>query len=286
MTDKPPILVTGGTGTLGRGVVTTLLSAGRDVRVLSRRAADRVPGGESFRGAGWAVGDLRTAAGLDEAVTGVTAVVHCATDQMHSRRDLAGTRNLIAAARRHGRPHLVYISIVGVDRIPIGYYRAKLEAERLIEESGLPWTILRATQFHDLILYFCQLLALLPVMAVPAGISFQPVDADDVAGRLSDLALGPPAGRLPDMGGPETLSTAELARAYLAASGRKRPVAAVPLPGKVGGAYRQGAHLAPWHADGRRTYREFLAANAALVRVRRPYGAARWAQPDRTGNPR
>jgi uncharacterized protein YbjT (DUF2867 family) len=286
VTDKPPILVTGGTGTLGRGVVTRLLDAGRDVRLLSRRPADRVPGAEALRDAGWVVGDLNTGAGLDEAAAGAGAIVHCATDQMHSRRDLAGTRNLIAAARRHGGPHLVYISIVGVDRVPIGYYRQKFEAERLAEESGLSWTILRATQFHDLILYLCQLLARLPVMAVPAGFSFQPVDADDVAGRLSELALGPPAGRVPDFGGPETLTIVELARAYLDASGRRRPVAAVPLPGKVAGAYRRGDHLAPRHADGRRTYREFLAANVEQVRSRRPYGAARWAQPDRPGSTR
>jgi uncharacterized protein YbjT (DUF2867 family) len=104
-------------------------------------------------------------------------------------------RNLIEAARRHGGPHLVYLSIVGVDRVPLGYYRIKLETERLIEGSGLPWTTLRATQFHDLILYLSQLLASLPVMPVPAGTSFQPVDAEDVAGRVAgSRSAGQPGG--------------------------------------------------------------------------------------------
>lgn len=282
----PPILVTGGTGTLGRGVVTRLIAAGHEVRVLSRRAAGRVPGGTAMRGTGWTVGDLYTGAGLDEALSGVAAVVHCASDLRRTRRDLAGTRNLIAAAARHGGPHIVYISIVGIDRIPLGYYRVKLEAERLIGESGLPWTIMRATQFHDLILYFSQLLARLPVMMVPAGISFQPVDPDEVAGRLIQLAAGGPAGRVPDLGGPEILTAADLVRAYLRASGRKRPVLPIRLPGKVAGAYRRGANLAPDHPDGRRTYADFLAANETLLRRNEPYGAFRWARPDQARSAR
>lgn len=282
----PPILVTGGTGTLGRSVVTRLLAAGHEVRVLSRRAAGQVPGGTAMRHAGWTVGDLYTGAGLDEALSGAAAVVHCATDLKRIRRDLAGTRNLIEAAGRHGGPHIVYISIVGIDRIPLGYYRLKLEAERLIGESGLPWTIMRATQFHDLILYFSQLLARLPVMTIPAGISFQPVDPDEVADRLIQLASGRPAGRVPDLGGPEILTAADLARAYLRASGRKRPVLPIRLPGKVFGAYRRGANLAPGHADGRRTYAEFLTANAPMLRRHEPYGASRWARPDQARSAR
>lgn len=279
------ILVTGGTGTLGRGVVAELLAAGNDVRVLSRRDPGRVPGRAALGDAGWAVGDLRTGAGLDEAVAGVTAIAHCASDFRRPRQDLVSVRNLIGAASRHGAPHLVYVSIVGVDRVPLGYYRVKLEAERLVEGSGLPWTILRATQFHDLILYMSQQLARLPVMVVPAGISFQPVDADEVASRVAGLALGEAAGRVPDLGGPEVLTATELARAYLRASGRRRPVLAVRLPGKAFGGYRRGGHLAPGHADGRRTYQEFLTANAAQVRRRQPYGAARWTPPDQSGSP-
>jgi hypothetical protein len=91
----------------------------------------------------------------------------------------------------------VYVSIVGVDRVPLRYYRAKLQVERLIEHSGLEWTILRTTQFHDLVLRLCKALARSPVMIVPAATSVQPIDAREVAGPLVKLATTAGAGRVP-----------------------------------------------------------------------------------------
>jgi uncharacterized protein YbjT (DUF2867 family) len=182
-------------------------------------------------------------------------IVHCAT----GLGDAGATRHLIESARRAGSPHLAYISIVGVDRIPIGYYKSKLQAEGLVENSGLPWTVLRATQFHQLILRGCQALARLPVMLVPVGTAFQPVDAREVASRLAGIATGSAAGRVPDIGGPEVRDAADLARTYLEAHGRHRPVRPVRLPGAVASGYRRGAHLAPDHATGRVTFTEFLA---------------------------
>jgi len=249
-----PILVTGATGTLGRAVVPRLADPGRGVRALSRRPRPVGPGDHE-----WITGDLRSGAGLEEAVSGVTAIVHCATDARAPGRDVACTRNLLDAARRAGSPHLVYISIVGVDRVPLRYYRVKLEVEALVERSGLPWTILRATQFHDLVGSVLRQLARPPVMLVPAGTSVQPVGAGDVAARLAELAQGAPAGRVPDLGGPEVLTCTDLARADLRARGRRRLVVGVRLPGKAARGYRQGGHLARDHADGRQTYGDFLA---------------------------
>jgi uncharacterized protein YbjT (DUF2867 family) len=248
------IVVTGGTGTLGRLVVRLLAADGRQVRVLSRRPrpADLGPPGQAL--ADWATGDLRTGRGIGAAVTGADVIVHCAT----GRGDAAAAANLIEAAGP-GRPHLVFISIVGVDRVPVGYYKSKLEAERRIEASGLPWSLLRATQFHQLILRGCQALAHLPVLPVPARTAFQPVDAAEVAARLAALAAGPAAGRVPDMGGPEIRGAADLARSYLRARGRRRPVVPVLLPGAAFGGYRRGGHLAPDHAVGRVTFDQFLA---------------------------
>jgi uncharacterized protein YbjT (DUF2867 family) len=247
-----PILVTGGTGTLGRPLLAELAGAGAPLRVLSRRPRPR-PGGPPVE---WVTGDLATGRGLGEAVRGVGVVVHCATNPIRPRRvDVEGTRRLLAAARAAGSPHLAYVSIVGIDRVPFRYYRAKLAAERLVQAAGLPWTVLRATQFHDLLHLGLAALARLPVLPLPRGWRFQPVDTGEVAGRLAALALGEPAGRVPDLGGPQVLAVEELARGYLQAAGRRRPLLPLPVPGAAARGFR-----AAGHADGRRTWAEFLAA--------------------------
>ncbi|MFD6343761.1 SDR family oxidoreductase [Streptomyces roseolus] len=243
------ILVTGATGTLGRPLCARLAAAGHEVRGLSRRSP-RYPV------------DLRTGAGLDEALAGVDTVVHCASSPRGGDEEAA--RTLIAAARRAGVRHLVYISIVGVDRVPLRYYRAKHAVERLVEESGTGWTVLRATQFHDLVARVLAAAGKVPlVMPLPAGVSDQPVEVTEVAGRLAELAAGEPAGRVPDMGGPEVRTFADLARAHLAATGRGRRLLPVPLAGRTYRAFRAGGHLAPGHATGRVTFEEYLEAHGA-----------------------
>ncbi|MEU6552726.1 NAD(P)H-binding protein [Streptomyces sp. NPDC046915] len=238
------ILVTGGTGTLGRLLTERLRADGHEVRVLSRRAQP------------YAV-DLRAGGpGLDAAVAGVDTVVHCASTPRGG--DERAAENLIAAARRAGVGHLVYISIVGVDRVPLGYYKAKLAVERLVEESGLGWTVLRTTQFHDLLLQVFGALAKSPVLLLPSGVSDQPIEVAEVAARLAELAAGAPAGRVSDMGGPEVRSFHSLARAYLRATGRRRPTVHLPLPGKTFHAFREGGHLTPQRAVGKGTFEEYL----------------------------
>jgi uncharacterized protein YbjT (DUF2867 family) len=251
-----PILVTGGTGTLGRPLVEALTGAGQPVRVLSRRPRPQ-PGGSPVQ---WVVGDLATGQGLDQAVQGAGVVVHCATGARSRRVDVAGTGRLLAAARAAGSPHLVYISIVGIDQVPFRYYKAKLEAERLVQDAALAWTILRTTQFHDLLHRVLEGLARLPVLPLPRGFRFQPVEVAEVAERLATLALGQPAGRVPDLGGPQVLTVEELARGWLRAAGRRRAVVRVPVPGAAARGFRAGGHLCPAHADGKRTWEEFLAA--------------------------
>ncbi|MEU4248813.1 NAD(P)H-binding protein [Amycolatopsis sp. NPDC026612] len=243
------ILVTGGTGQLGRAVVARLRAAGEEVRVLSRRAAPEV-----------VRGDLRTGRGVDSAVAGADVVVHCATDYLG--RETALARTLVEAARWAGGPHLVYVSIVGVDRVPLGYYRAKHETEQLVAASGLPYTIQRATQFHGLVRGLLASVSRLPVVPVPR-ISFQPVDVRDVAGRLADLALADPAGRAPDFGGPEIRPAVELAEAIGEVSGRPRRIVPVKVPGETFRGYAAGGHLAPEHREGEITFRQYLAEQAA-----------------------
>jgi uncharacterized protein YbjT (DUF2867 family) len=252
-----PILVTGGTGTLGQQVVPRLRAAGRDVRILSRRTGD-----------GLVTGDLATGEGLPEAVQHVGTIVHCASNR---KGDAQATRNLVQAATQPGesRPHLVYISIVGVDRFPRGYFKAKLEAERVVAGSGLPWTTLRATQFYELIAKGATRLAKLPVIPVPAGFVVQPVDSGEAAARLAELALGEPSGRVPDLAGPQILSFADLIRTYLRVTGlRPRPVVPVWTPGI--GPIRAGAMYPPPGAPvtlGQRTWPDFLTVKQSSLRA-------------------
>jgi len=259
-TSTKPILVSGGTGTLGRLVVAQLRDAGCDVRVLSRRSRESGEGIEFVRS------DLATGEGIEAAVEGAETIVHCAGS---NKGDEDKARHLLRAASRAGARHLLYISVVGADRIPVasgidramfGYFASKLAAERAVADSGLPWTTLRAAQFHELILMVARQLARLPLIPLPGGFHFQPIDAGEVAARLVELALGEPAGLVDDMAGPRVYEMAELLRSYLRASQRQRPIIAVWLPGKAARAFRAGANLNPERAVGRRTWEDFLAA--------------------------
>ncbi|MGP3978468.1 SDR family oxidoreductase [Streptomyces sp. 8N114] len=251
-----PVLVTGGTGTLGRPLVDRLLADGVAVRVMSRRPRRTGDG----RPCEWAVCDLTKGVGLAAAVSGVRAIVHCATDQWRETKVLS---RVVEAAREAGVPHLVYISIVGVDRIPLPYYKGKFEAERLLETSGLPYTILRATQFHNLVAAVTTGQRRLPFVVLPAGFRVQPVEVTEVAHRLAELVRGEPAGRVPDMGGPQVHSARELAEQTLRSTGLARRIVDVRFPGRTARAFRQGGNLAPDHATGKVTYGEFLAARRA-----------------------
>jgi uncharacterized protein YbjT (DUF2867 family) len=254
-----PILVTGGTGTLGRQVIPRLRNTGGDVRVLSRH------GRADEDGIRYLTGDLATGEGVGLAVDGVETIIHCAGT---AKGDEVKARHLVEAASRAGVRHLVFISVVGADRIPVqsgidramfGYFAAKRAAEQVIAGSGLPWTTLRATQFHDLVLTVARQLARLPVLPVPAGVRYQPVDAGEVAARLAELALGPPSGLVPDLAGPRAYELADLLRSYLRAAHRRRPVLPVHVPGRAARALRAGANLAPDRAVGHRTWEEYLA---------------------------
>jgi uncharacterized protein YbjT (DUF2867 family) len=243
------VLVTGGTGVLGREMV-RLLDGKAEVRVLSRRQSHRP---------GFVKGDLDTGEGLSAAADGVDVIAHCATtaDYRRSQRDVDGTRRLLQAVRG-GPPHVVFISIVGVDRIPLGYYRAKLATEQLIQDSGMPWTVLRTTQFHDLVLTFLMLLTKGPFTVTPRGFRSQPVDASEVAARMTSLVLGDPAGLVPDFGGPRVESSEETLRTYLRLTRRHRPVLPVPVPGRVAAAFRAGGNLVSDGERGTRTFEDYL----------------------------
>ena len=211
-------------------------------------------------GPGGVRGDLATGRDLTTALAGAELVVHAATDPRGDpwQVDVAGTRRLVEAVDRDRLQHLVYVSIVGVDRIPRGYYRAKFAAEQVLLASGLPVTLLRATQFHHYVDFLLDSARRGPVLPVPMGWRVQPVDVGEVAGYVTEICAAPPAGGVVEFGGPEELSAAEVARAWVAARAPGTHVVAVPVPGKLSTVLRDGAALPSAGARGRRTYSEHL----------------------------
>ena len=244
-------LVTGGTGRLGQRLVGPLQAAGHSVRQMSRRGTG--PGGVR--------GDLATGLDLRTALAGAELVVHAASDPRGDpwQCDVAGTRRLVEAVDRTRLQHLVYISIVGVDRIPYGYYRAKFAAEQVLLASGLPVTLLRVTQFHDFVDFLLDTARRGPVLPVPMGWRVQPVDVGEVAEHVTQVCAAPPAGGVVEFGGPEDLSAADLARTWAAARAPGAHVVATPVPGKLSTAFRDGAAVPSSGARGRRTYAQHLA---------------------------
>ncbi|GAA5197986.1 NAD(P)H-binding protein [Arthrobacter gyeryongensis] len=252
------ILVTGGTGTLGRLVVSRLRDGGHAPRVAGRHAP---PPEQDIE---FVSCDLDTGDGVETALSGVRTVVHCAGTQ---KGDGDKARRLVSAASRAGVTHLVFISVVGADTIPVvsrfdraafGYFASKRDAEEVVARSGIPFSTLRATQFFELTLLTARAMARLPVIPVPRGFRFQPVDAGEVADQLVELALGRPAGLVPDFAGPACYPMSDLIRSYLAAAGQRRLLIPVHMPGNAAKAIREGANLSEDRSVGRRTWEEFL----------------------------
>jgi uncharacterized protein YbjT (DUF2867 family) len=243
------ILVTGGAGRLGRLIVTQLSKAEYPVRGMSRRARP----GDDWPGAEWKQADLETGAGLAEAVQGMDVVIHAASNgNRHTWQiDVEGTHRLLDAAREAGVSHVVYISIVGIDTVPYAYGKAKLACEDLIQQSGIPWSILRATQFHYLIDVLLQMLTRLPLVALlPTDLLLQPVAEEEVAQRLGEIVQAGPSGRLPDIGGPKVYTSGELARIWFRQREIHRAIIPLWLPGKTASGVRQGGNTCPQQATG------------------------------------
>ena len=230
-----PILVTGGTGVLGRLVVAGLLADGRAVRILSRgrREHDVLPG------VGYATADLASGDGVAAAVAGIETIVHLAGEQ---KGDDVKAKRLVEAAAPAGVRHVVYISVVGDDRVPMagavdramfGYFGSKHAAGEVIAGSGIPWTTLRATQFFDLTLArrapsrSCRSC---PCRRASGSSPWTPARSRRASWSSRP---GPPPGHVPDLGGPRIYTMDELLRSYLLAAGKRRLIVRVPAPGKA-----------------------------------------------------
>lgn len=212
------ILVTGGSGVLGRAL-TPALEGRADVRVLSRHADPR----PAFR-----QGDLQTGAGLADALRGMDTVIHAASQPSRPQADLDMTGVLLAAAKAAGVRHLLYVSIVGCDQVrAFPYYRAKTQAEALVAAGGVPFTVVRAAQFHEFVAFMLSRLTRAPLLPLP-GLPLQPVDVHAAAAQIAAVSLGAPQGRAPDIVGPQVIPLPELARTWAAATGARTRVLPVP----------------------------------------------------------
>src|SRR6267378_1750974 len=249
------VLVTGGTGTLGRQVVRLLRSTGHRARILSRHPRGHVDAVQ---------GDLVSGAGLIKALSGMDAIIHAASATTQPTRlratDVVGTRRLLAMGREEHVRHVVFISVVGIDGVAYPYYRAKLAAEAVVEENIIPWSILRATQFHSLMETFSAAFSKPPMFAlVPFAWQFQPVDPSEVAARLIEIVKQEPAGRLPDFGGPEVRDFKGIAESWLKSRKLSKRLINLPLPLKFSRQFAAGRLLCPNHKDGKITFEQYLA---------------------------
>jgi uncharacterized protein YbjT (DUF2867 family)/quercetin dioxygenase-like cupin family protein len=250
------VLVTGGTGILGREVVARLLAHHHTPRVLSRQTNPDLPEGTEI-----IFGDLTSGSGLPAAVKEVDAIIHCASSlQEPQATDVGGTRLLLHAAHEANSPHIIYVSIVGVDRAATDYYQAKHETETVIRQSRLPWSIVRATQFHEFALRLIRSLGTdtLNVIPTPSDIRLQPIAIGDVAERLVALLVEGPTGQVEEIGGPQILTLEEMIQAYLRARGRDAILRTIELPRSLFEVFRSNSHLCPDFAVGQKTWGAFV----------------------------
>lgn len=248
------VAVAGGTGTLGTPLVAELARRGDEVLALSRSANRELPAGVVHQRV-----DLGSGEGLAEALSGVEVVVDAANASPRKGEALvAMTRRLLSAATDVGVGHFVGISIVGCDCVPTSYYKAKVRQEEAAVAGRIPWSILRASQFHDLLDWAFGAAARWRLL--PTGDArLQPVDVRIVAERLANAVHAEPAGRLADIAGPEIRTLGELARTWQTVDGRRLLPLRIPMVGKIGRPAGEGALCDPAAAAGGQTFGQWLA---------------------------
>ena len=256
------VLVTGGTGRLGRVLLERADPAEFAFRILSRRPS---PGGNRHQ---WATGDLTSGAGLALAVAGVDAIVHLASNPARPADDVEAAQHLVNVAAQAGVKHLLFVSIIGADRVPYPLYQHKVAAENVIARGPVPWSILRAAQFHTFVDELLRSAAGVPlVMPVPSGVRVQPVAESDVADRVLAALRTGPGQRLRDFAGPEILPARTVAREWKRARRVHKPVIPLPFPGRVFAALRAGRNITTDADRGAITWAAWL-AGAGQVAIR------------------
>ncbi len=246
------ILVTGCTGRLGTALLQHLQESDYRVKITSRRKPE-------YDGTfAWVYSDLLTGEGVDEAVQDVEIVIHAATspNQYTKEIEINGFRNLLKKLNKV--KHFIYPSIVGIDYIPMKYFQYKLEAEQLLENSSIPYTIVRATQFHDYVEAMFLSKTYFNRYFIPGKIPFQSCAVEDYARHLIAFLDKDPQGRADDFAGPEIMTLKEMAELKIKVYRENNKIVSFALPGNLYKTFREGRGTNPERKLGKITFEQYL----------------------------
>lgn len=251
------ILLTGGTGTLGREIIKQLLSKNYVVSVISSNNKPDLPEQIKVIHA-----DLTKKESIPADIKNATVIIHSASNPANAQSvDLEGTRNLLAAIDKGHTKHFIYVSIAGVDKSSYPYYQVKREVEKMIQASAIPFTILRATQFHDFVLHRM----IRPfdsgpgsVLKIPKGLQFQSIDKKEVVYKILDLIADDALCEIVTIGGPKVQTLEEMAQIYLDVLDRKDNIEAEKMESERLAMLSSGINLCPDHTYGGISWRQFI----------------------------
>ena len=248
------VLITGGTGTLGRAQIKVLEQHNVAYRFTSRSRPTF-----SFQGE-WLPMDMERGTGISEAVEGIHTVMHLASDTqtMKLKTDVEGTRQLLEACQKAGVKHFIFISIVGTDITPLKYYRMKVATEKVVEQFSVPYSILRATQFHEFLDFMLGNFFKAPFGLLPKSLQIQPVQTEEVAKRLFEMSQQSPTNSIENLGGREILSLNVILKKWLAARKENKLLCPIPAFGKAMSAVANGSLTCPEVAKNSISWEEWL----------------------------
>lgn len=254
------ILVTGGTGKFGQEVCKQLIQKGFEVNILSSGKNPDVPYYTKIYS-----GDLTDISSLNDAVSNSDIIIHCATNPRNSGIvDIEGTKNLLQLANQKQIKHFIYISIVGVDKSSFPYYQSKFEVEKMIQESNLPFSILRATQFHDMILdRFIKPFEEEGSLKIPQKMRFQSIAIEDVAEKLVSLTIESPINKIEIIAGSDVYTIEEMTQIYLEVSGRTDKIEPSLYDQEIHELFRSGVNLCDNCKTEKTTWKDFLVQKAS-----------------------
>lgn len=246
------ILVTGATGLLGSALLNQLSNPMYKVKITSRsKPLDTGP----FE---WVYSDLSTGEGIEEAVQGIDVIIHAATSPIKNSKivEVSGFQEFLSKIKHIN--HFIYPSIVGIDEIPLKYYKLKYEAEELLRNSSIPYTIVRATQFHNFVENIFLSKPLFNRYVVPGNIKFQSVDVSEFANHLIGLVNKGPQGRTGDFGGPDIMTLKEMAEEKIKINNESNKVLSFSMPGQLYRSLKDGKNTNDNQRMGKITFKDYL----------------------------